>query len=558
MSVVRPGRRLFGSISAKIALATVFLLAVVLVTFLGIIVQQLRGLGHSEAQARANSLDAALRQLASSLARNTASASEAALFDHNVSYLQALVDRAAREKDVRYAVICDEEGRVVVDSRHHEPGVKATLADALTEKLRTTSEVLAEKGPDGPDVWIFAAPIFSPTTGTGNEAGDTDGAGVAPARVAGAGPVRAAHIGQVRVAISLHALEEALRASRAAVSSRIAEVLRLVAVVAAILLALGVSVAVVEGMRISRPLLRLTEQAARIAGGDLERRMSVAGPNEIAHLSANFNFMADQIQALLEETRRRAALSKELEVARVVQESLVPSTQLAEQNGLRTAAFYEAALICGGDWWSVRPLEDDRILVLIGDVTGHGLPAALITAAAVGCCEVLPRDVRPELALSFINDAVLRAGQGRFYMTCFATVLDRRQGIVEYANAGHTFPYLARKAEEGTGWNLLSLSSSGPVLGMEKQPRLTVQRQAVRKGDLLIWFTDGATECQTADGTAWGERGFRKALMAGLSKMQNGHDRVLFLRDEVLASLVEFCGGAERTDDVTIVVGEVC
>ena len=190
---------------------------------------------------------------------------------------------------------------------------------------------------------------------------------------------------------------------------------------------------------------------------------------------------------------------------------------------------------------------------MIGDVSGHGLPAAIITAAAIGCCEALPKDAAPDVALMTLNEAVMRAAQERFYMSCFACVLDPRRHTVQFASAGHTHPIVVRK-DEGR-WSLRSLSARGPMLGVDREIKLSVQEEAVRSGDVLLFYTDGVTERRGRGTGLFGVRRLEKLLLESLEK--NGSDRLTTIRDDVVRGVEAFANNSELHDDITLVVGQL-
>jgi phosphoserine phosphatase RsbU/P len=522
--------RRFGSISVHIAATTTFLLALLLVVFGFMMVEQLERLGESEGRARAASVEAAMRELAVATARNLAFASEAALFDRNVPYLQALVERAATaQKNVKFAAVANDRGQVVWDSRGVDG--RRDLTDELAEEVMKSDRgrVISRQDFSERSLWIFAAPIFSPAEGSTER------------------------IGQARVAISLIALEEELAASRGATRERIEASVSIVAAAAGFLLLIGIVIAVFQGARISSPLARLTKQANQIASGDFSQRASVKGSKEIAHLSESFNDMAERIEQLIDQVKSRAAVERELEIARLVQEALVPPGELKTINNVRITAHYRPATLCGGDWWTTRELADGRLLVLIGDVSGHGLPAAIITAAAIGCCEALPKDAAPDVALRTLNEAVMRAAQERFYMSCFACVLDPRQQTVQFASAGHTHPIVVGK--DAGRWSVRSLTARGPMLGVDRDIKLSVQQEVVRSGDVLLFYTDGVTERRGRGTGLFGARRLERVLLESLEK--NGSDSLTTIRDEVVKSVEAFANNSELHDDITIVVGQM-
>ena len=210
----------------------------------------------------------------------------------------------------------------------------------------------------------------------------------------------------------------------------------------------GTAMAIFQGLRISRPIKMLAWRADQIARGDLETRVEISSGDEIGMLGENFNYMADRLLILMRETAEKATLEKELEVARTIQETLVPPPDPVERQYVRLAGYFLPASQCGGDWWTVHDMPDGRILVVIGDVTGHGVPSAMITAAAKAACDVVRATEGDKLTvtrlLEVMNRAIFESAKRKFVMTCFASILDPKRKTITYANAGHNFPYLFR------------------------------------------------------------------------------------------------------------------
>src|SRR5262249_49787152 len=157
-------------------------------------------------------------------------------------------------------------------------------------------------------------------------------------------------------------------------------------------------------------------------------------------LGETFNFMADQLVVLLRETAEKAVLDKELEVARAIQDSLVPAADVVERKGVTVAGYFAPASQVGGDWWTVHDLPGERLLVGIGDVPGHGTGSAMITACAKAACDTVRALGGEHLTVSYLltalNGAVYETARRRFVMTCFAGIIDLRARTITFANAG--------------------------------------------------------------------------------------------------------------------------
>ncbi len=316
----------------------------------------------------------------------------------------------------------------------------------------------------------------------------------------------------------------------------------------------GAGIAVFQALRITRPIKMLALRADQIAGGDLTTRVEIHSQNEIGLLAENFNYMANRLQVLLDETAAKAVLEKELELARAIQETLVPRADLIECGPLRIAGHFQPAMQCGGDFWTVHEISAERVLILIGDVTGHGVPAAMITAAAKAACDVGralegPR-LTPARLLSIMNSAIHESARRRYVMTCFACLIDTSNRTITYANAGHNFPYLYREAStlQSHESEFTVLMSRGNRLGDIPDSTFTETSQTLRSGDRLVFYTDGLIECENPSGEEFGEKRLRNIIRSTAS------DNPAQMRDMLMAAAGQFYADTPRKDDITLVV----
>jgi len=257
--------------------------------------------------------------------------------------------------------------------------------------------------------------------------------------------------------------------------------------------------------------------------------------------------MAGELAALLQETAAKSRMDKDLEIVQTVQTTLLPPDHLVQRGPLSFAGKLHSVGTCGGDWWTYHDLADGKVLLALGDVTGHGASAAMITAAAKATCDLACdlHDNRPSVSavLSLMNQAVFYAGGRRLLMTCFAMVIDPISGEIEFANAGHNFPWLARLGKgEPT---LTSLIAHGARLGDSRDSRYEVVRSTLVRGDRLLLYTDGVIECENTHGAQYGSRRMRDVIAT------TEHDPMT-LRDEMIRSVLAFSGGTLQ-DDLTLV-----
>ncbi|HUH04951.1 MAG TPA: PP2C family protein-serine/threonine phosphatase, partial [Kofleriaceae bacterium] len=260
-----------------------------------------------------------------------------------------------------------------------------------------------------------------------------------------------------------------------------------------------------------------------------------------------------QIVVLLHQTAEKAHMEKELEVARTIQDTLVPPNDPVDYDWFKFAGYFQPATQCGGDWWTYHELRGDKILVVIGDVTGHGVPSAMITATAKAACDVARTvhddDVAVTTLLEIMNDAIFQSAKRKFVMTCFASVMDPKTRTITYANAGHNFPYLYRQA--GKRGEFGSLMIRGNRLGDIKESKYEAKTTELLAGDLLIWYTDGIVECENAAGEEYGEKRFRASIRRAAA-LDPGE-----LRDNVVNEAMSFYGEMPRKDDISMVIGRI-
>lgn len=360
-------------------------------------------------------------------------------------------------------------------------------------------------------------------------------------------------LGFVVVGLSYKRLEGAIATAQRLKEEAFRGTLLKTAGMGAIFILLGALLAIFQGLKVSKPIKMLAWRADQIARGDLETRVEVSSTDEIGLLGENFNYMADQLVVLLRQTAEKATMEKELEVARTIQETLVPGNDTVDRQFVKLAGYFQPASQCGGDWWTYHDLKDGKVLVVIGDVTGHGVPSAMITAAAKAACDVARAvnndDVSATQLLEIMNRAIFESAKRKFVMTCFASVLDPKSRTITYANAGHNFPYLYRQTD-GKG-EFGSLMTRGNRLGDLAESKYSAKSMELIPGDILVWYTDGIVECENDKGEEYGEKRFRSSIRRA------AHMEPAEMRENVVNASVQFFGERPRKDDITMVIARV-
>ncbi|HWN72061.1 MAG TPA: GAF domain-containing SpoIIE family protein phosphatase, partial [Haliangium sp.] len=305
------------------------------------------------------------------------------------------------------------------------------------------------------------------------------------------------------------------------------------------------------------PLVSRDEMVGMLILSEFERG-SVLLPEEhgFLELIQDQTAMALDYAHMHREATTRVEVLQQMKLAEAVQRALVPSGEVIECGAVRISGLWAPASRCGGDWWWVHELDDGRVLVLIGDVTGHGLPAAMVTAAAKGCYDVAQKlrgnDLDVVELLSLLDAAVRTVGGESFHMTCFATLLDPAAGQMIFANAGHLVPYLCRVQPDGSV-DLGVLSARGAPLGAGNPASHRAHTRELLRGDTLVWYTDGLVESVDRSGRQFGDRRLQRILR----KIDPGSTDARAVRDHIVRAALAFQGGVRAEDDITLVVARV-
>jgi serine phosphatase RsbU (regulator of sigma subunit)/anti-sigma regulatory factor (Ser/Thr protein kinase) len=241
------------------------------------------------------------------------------------------------------------------------------------------------------------------------------------------------------------------------------------------------------------------------------------------------------------EARERERFEQELKVAQLIQQQFLPKT-LPDLPTWQIAAFYRPARTVGGDFYDFIPLEDGRVMVVTGDVTDKGVPAALVMSSTHALLrETGPRLQSPSAVLARVNDLLCEDIPAHMFVTCLAMVLDPPTGRVEFANAGHNLPYV-----RGVDGTVRELHATGMPLGLMPGTVYDQCSAVIAPGEQLLLYSDGLTEQHDAHGEMFGF-GRTADLVA---QARDGEE----LTDLCVSKLALFTGpGVEQEDDITLV-----
>jgi sigma-B regulation protein RsbU (phosphoserine phosphatase) len=309
-----------------------------------------------------------------------------------------------------------------------------------------------------------------------------------------------------------------------------------------------VALSILFSAQLTSSLKKLLNATREIAQGNFKVNLIVRGGDEVSALSNGFNKMAIEIERLLLETVEKSRMQEELKTAQLVQRTLFPVDHLKEYE-LEIKGFYEPAKECSGDWWYHKKIGD-RTLLCIADATGHGVPAALLTASArsaASAIENFPKLTLNEM-LSIFNRAIYNTAKGQVMMTMFLGLYDHATGILTYCNASHEPPYLLpnRVGLKKRDIQILH-EASGPRLGESEDSKYSSSHVQLQMGDKIIFYTDGVTELKNKAGDMWGERALIKCLIA----CHNEKKDIVATMSELAGQIDSFRAKHPLQDDLT-------
>ncbi len=236
----------------------------------------------------------------------------------------------------------------------------------------------------------------------------------------------------------------------------------------------------------------LRRGAERLGEGDLDARIELSTKDELAKLAGSFNRMASDLKQMIREVARRERLEREVQIAREIQVNMLPQ-ELPSPEGYELAGASHPATEVAGDYYDSVLLEGGKLAVVVADVSGKGLAAAMLMSNLQASLHVLLHQQRSlDETIERLNELIHRNSNPDMFITLFVGVIDLRTGSMEYVNAGHDPPILVK--QDGS----VDLPSTGLVLGVMPEAKYQVASALLEPGDCLIMYSDGVTEAMDA------------------------------------------------------------
>ncbi|HID26511.1 MAG TPA: HAMP domain-containing protein [Methanosarcinales archaeon] len=307
----------------------------------------------------------------------------------------------------------------------------------------------------------------------------------------------------------------------------------------------------ISARSITKPIQKLTQSAKKIGEGYLEYKVKINTGDEIENLANSFNKMTDDLKQNIEELRRATAekerMLQELEIARVIQQSFIPEACPILEN-MELAATTKPAKEVGGDFYDFIPVSKDKLGLVIADVSGKGVPAALfmaLTRAFIRANAV--RDPTIANAIKQANELILEDAKQGMFVTLFYAILDKEKKTFNYVNAGHHPPILLKKS---TG-DIVLLEAKGIALGVLGNIELEEKEIELESGDMIVLYTDGITDAINDQEEEFGEE--RLINLISENYTMSALDLINKIKHEVIA----FTRDQPQFDDFTLVILKV-
>jgi serine phosphatase RsbU (regulator of sigma subunit) len=208
----------------------------------------------------------------------------------------------------------------------------------------------------------------------------------------------------------------------------------------------------------------------------------------------------DTLEEIAQQMRERERVEQDLRVARTIQQAVYPKG-VPELEGWQVAPYCQPAREVGGDFYDFHPLSDGRGGFVVGDATGKGVPAALVTTgvcAFLGGVAMGSGSSSPGEVLALVNEAALARFPPNMFVTCFYAILEPQSGRLLYANAGHDLPYLHRNGEAE------ELRARGMPLGIMPGMSYEEGEVSLAEGECVLFHSDGLVEAHNPKGEMFG------------------------------------------------------
>lgn len=328
--------------------------------------------------------------------------------------------------------------------------------------------------------------------------------------------------------------------------------------VAIVFLALEI-LALVVGVRLTRSITRTVDElhaaTEQVRAGDFSHRINLPARDQLTSLGEAFDSMTASVERLLRESQEKLRLESELDIAREVQRQLFPQT-LPKARGLELFGLCKPARSVSGDYYDFIQIDPNRVGLVLGDIAGKGISAALLMAAIQSSLRAqfydghVPAGQEAASPLSTaevvarLNRQLYESTSIEKYATFFYAVYEASTRTLTYTNAGHLPPVLFRRG------GIERLAQGGTVVGLFSPMAYHQAIVQLEPGDVFFAFTDGLTEPENIYGEQFGEERLLETAQRALSSPLEA------MVEEIYRTVGDWTGGPELQDDMTLIVAK--
>ena len=441
-------------------------------------------------------------------AMTAANAAEYLLVGYEIEAAK-IMKEAANNRGVEYALVTNDKGVILAHNDMTQAGKKYEMPHVVPQVGK--NPVYADAA--GKKIMDFSRPVLS------------------------RGRLK---LGEIHIGMSYLIIESELR--RAYMK---------IILITLVVLVLAIIASIVIAGRLTGPIEELAKGAKIVGEGGLDYRFRLRSKNELGMLAQAFNSMTEGLKKAQEAALEKRAMEKELEIAGKIQLSLIPQ-KMPYLEGYEISSYYQAAKIVGGDYYDVIPLEKNVYGFIMADVSGKGVPAALVMAMASSILRAQAANTRDprECVVNFNNELFNRMTRGMF-LTVFYGILDTAKNTLDFVSAAHNETMIFRKK---TGKAEL-LAAEGFPAGIGSGPemlkdRLTAVRVSIETGDRIIVYTDGIFEAMNEEHKQLGMKKFVEIIE------NNSGKNARQLKDAVISGVSDFTKGVEQFDDMALLIIE--
>lgn len=261
----------------------------------------------------------------------------------------------------------------------------------------------------------------------------------------------------------------------------------------------------------------------------------------VSLIFSGYEYLRGELEKSYEKLKEKELLEKELEMAREVQKSFLPQGEL-QIKGFEVSTFLRSARQVGGDYYGILPFKD-KVGIAIGDVSGKGMPAALVMSNLHATLHALAEDHPLDDLIFKINNSIYKNTSSYIFVTFFCGFWDCKTGELKYINAGHDAPVIIR--QDGS---VNRLKEGGMILGVSPDIAYQIGSVILNSKDLLLLYTDGVTEAGLPHINPWGEANLIDHLKE-IHLKPTGE-----ILKSILINLEKTTEGIEQTDDITMIL----